>query len=95
MTAFILALTFGRTETLREPFTPSGLGPSIKKATAPEIITETIYIILAAIIIPLALLTLYRGWTDNIQLHKKIAKITLPLWLYVSVTGVAIYFMLY
>lgn len=53
------------------------------------------HIILAAIIIPLALLTLYRGWTDNIQLHKKIAKITLPLWLYVSVTGVAIYFMLY
>ena len=53
------------------------------------------HIILAAIIIPLALLTLYRGWTDNLQLHKKIAKITLPLWLYVSVTGVAIYFMLY
>ena len=53
------------------------------------------HIILAAIIIPLALLTLYRGWTDNLQMHKKIAKITLPLWLYVSVTGVAIYFMLY
>ena len=53
------------------------------------------HIILAAIIIPLALLTLYRGWTDNIHLHKKIAKITLPLWLYVSVTGVVIYFMLY
>ena len=53
------------------------------------------HIVLAATIIPLALLTLYRGWTDNLQLHKKIAKITLPLWLYVSVTGVAIYFMLY
>jgi len=53
------------------------------------------HIILAAAIIPLALLTLYRGWTDNIKLHKKIAKITLPLWLYVSVTGVTIYLMLY
>ena len=53
------------------------------------------HIILAALIIPLALLTLYRGWTDNLKLHKKIAKITLPLWLYVSVTGVVIYFMLY
>ena len=52
-------------------------------------------IILAALIIPLALLTLYRGWTDNLKLHKKIAKITLPLWLYVSVTGVVIYLMLY
>ena len=53
------------------------------------------HIILAAAIIPLALLTLYRGWTDNLRLHKKIAKITLPLWLYVSVTGVTIYLMLY
>ncbi len=53
------------------------------------------HIILAAVIIPLALLTLYRGWTENLQLHKKIAKITLPLWLYVSVTGVVIYLMLY
>ena len=53
------------------------------------------HIILAAAIIPLALLALYRGWTDNLRLHKKIAKITLPLWLYVSVTGVTIYLMLY
>ena len=53
------------------------------------------HIILAAAIIPLALLTLYRGWTDNLRLHKKIAKITLLLWLYVSVTGVTIYLMLY
>ena len=53
------------------------------------------HIILATIIIPLALLTLYRGWTDNLVLHRKIAKITLPLWLYVSITGVVIYLMLY
>ena len=53
------------------------------------------HIVLAAIIIPLALVTLYRGWTDNIGKHRKIAKITLPLWFYVSVTGVVIYLMLY
>ena len=53
------------------------------------------HIFLAAAIIPLALLTLYRGWTDNLKLHRKIAKITFPLWLYVSVTGVTIYLMLY
>ena len=63
---------------------------------------ETIYyiilfshIVLAAIIIPLALFTLYRGWNNQIKRHKKIAKITLPIWLYVSVTGVIIYLMLY
>ena len=63
---------------------------------------ETIYyfilithIILAAIIIPLALLTLYRGWTSQLKKHRRIARITLPIWLYVSVTGVMIYLMLY
>ena len=53
------------------------------------------HIILAIVIIPLALITLYRGWTDNIRIHRSIAKITLPVWLYVSVTGVVIYSMLY
>ena len=53
------------------------------------------HIVLAAIIVPLALLTLYRGWSENLSKHRKIAKITLPLWLYVSVTGVVIYLMLY
>ena len=53
------------------------------------------HIFLAAIIVPLALITLYRGWNDQIGKHRKIAKITLPVWLYVSVTGVMIYAMLY
>ncbi len=53
------------------------------------------HIILAAIIIPLALVTLYRGWNMHIEKHRKIARISLPLWLYVSMTGVLIYWMLY
>ena len=53
------------------------------------------HIILAALIIPLALFTLFYGWTDQLNNHRKIAQITLPLWLYVSVTGVLIYYMLY
>jgi len=53
------------------------------------------HIILAVIILPMALITLYRGWQNQIQQHRKIAKITFPLWLYVSVTGVLIYLMLY
>ena len=53
------------------------------------------HIILAAIIIPLALITLYRGWQDQIGKHRKIASICFPIWLYVSVTGVVIYGMLY
>ena len=53
------------------------------------------HIILASIIIPLALITLYRGWSEDLPKHRRIAKITLPLWLYVSITGVIIYIMLY
>jgi len=53
------------------------------------------HVVLAAIILPLALLTLYRGWTDSVEKHRRLARVTLPLWLYVSVTGVVIYGMLY
>ena len=53
------------------------------------------HIVLAMVIIPLALITLYRGWNMQIGRHKKIARITYPIWLYVSITGVAIYLMLY
>ena len=53
------------------------------------------HIILAAIILPLALITLYRGWQNQIGKHRKIAVICFPIWMYVSVTGVVIYGMLY
>jgi putative membrane protein len=51
--------------------------------------------VLAALIVPLALATLYRAWRRRFPEHKRIARWTLPLWLYVSVTGVLIYWMLY
>ena len=53
------------------------------------------HIILAVFIIPLALITLYRGLNMQVEKHRRIARITYPIWLYVSVTGVAIYLMLY
>lgn len=53
------------------------------------------HIILAFVIVPLALRTLYLAWRERFEQHRRIAKITLPLWLYVSVTGVLIYLMLY
>ena len=53
------------------------------------------HIILAMTIIPLSLITLYRGWNSQINKHRRIAKITFPVWLYVSITGIVIYLMLY
>lgn len=51
--------------------------------------------LLAATIVPLAILTLYRAWAARFDKHVKIARWTLPLWLYVSVTGVLVYLLLY
>ena len=53
------------------------------------------HIVLAIFIIPMALVTLYRGWNMQIDKHRKIAKLTFPTWLYVSLSGVLIYYMLY
>jgi len=53
------------------------------------------HIVLAAAIVPLALITLSRGLRARYDQHRRIARWTLPIWLYVSVTGVIVYLMLY
>ena len=53
------------------------------------------HIVLAAAIVPLALTTIYRGLSAQIDRHKRLARRTLPIWLYVSVTGVIVYLLLY
>ncbi len=52
------------------------------------------HIVLSIAVIPFVLITYVRAITNNIELHKKIAKITFPLWLYVASTGVVVYFMI-
>ncbi len=53
------------------------------------------HIVLAALIVPLALTTIYRAVNEQFETHKRIARWTLPVWLYVSLTGVIVYWMLY
>ncbi len=55
----------------------------------------TTHTILAAVIVPLILVTLHRALKERFELHKKIARWTWPLWMYVSVTGVVVYLILY
>ena len=52
------------------------------------------HILLAIIVIPFVLITYVRAITNNIEKHKKIAKITFPLWLYVATTGVIVFIMI-
>lgn len=53
------------------------------------------HVVLAAVVTPLALYVAWQGWRDRRQRHVRLARWTLPVWLYVSVTGVVVYLMLY
>ena len=55
----------------------------------------TSHTILAIVIVPLVIITFYRAFRMDFVRHRRIARITLPLWLYVSITGVIVYLMLY
>ncbi len=53
------------------------------------------HVILAMVIVPMVMITLVRGLRERYDQHRAIARWTWPLWMYVSVTGVLVYFMLY
>jgi uncharacterized membrane protein YozB (DUF420 family) len=74
---------------------------AVQNPTAPPWIAWTYYTILlshtllAIVVAPLALVTAYLGLRDRLRKHIRIARWTLPLWIYVSATGVVVYWMLY
>ena len=53
------------------------------------------HVLLAVSVVPLACVTLYRAWGADFARHRAIAVVTFPIWMYVSVTGVVVYWMLY
>ena len=55
----------------------------------------TSHTILAVVIVPMILVTLRRAWLEKFDRHRVIARWTWPLWMYVSVTGVIVYLMVY
>ncbi len=71
------------------PFTAQGL---VRPVYYTILVT---HIVLATIVVPLALYTARLGWLERRARHVRLARWTLPLWLYVSVTGVVVYLMLY
>lgn len=52
------------------------------------------HIILAAVVLPMVLLSFYRGLTGKIEAHKRITRWSMPIWLYVTITGVVVYLMI-
>lgn len=53
------------------------------------------HVVLAAAIVPMVLVTVSRAWSGRFDKHRRIARWTLPLWVFVSITGVIVYLMLY
>jgi putative membrane protein len=62
---------------------------------APYLALLVPHIVLAALIVPLALTTIYLAWTGRFARHRRVARWTFPVWLYVSVSGVLVYLLLY
>ena len=87
--AFLVSYLFYHYQVGSVPFT--GQGP-IRVLYFTILIS---HIILAAVIAPLVLMTLIRALRGDFERHRRIARWTWPLWMYVSVTGVVVYFMLY
>jgi uncharacterized membrane protein YozB (DUF420 family) len=88
-TLFLISYVVYHAQAGSRPFT--GQGP-IRAVYFTILIS---HVILAAAILPLALVTLLRALRERFDRHAAIARWTLPIWLYVSVTGVAVYLMLY
>jgi putative membrane protein len=86
---FLVSYTIYHAKAGSHPF--PGHGP-IRAVYVSILIT---HVILAAVILPLAIVTLSRGLRGRFERHVRIARWTLPIWLYVSVTGVLVYLMLY
>ena len=68
-------------------------GPQVVRLIYLAILTTHTF--LAVVIVPLILITLYQAVKQRFEFHRRIARWTWPLWIYVSVTGVVIYLMLY
>ena len=91
LTAVVLSILFLVSYVLQHGSFPSAhYGGSFGWIYFPLLIS---HIILAAAIVPLVLITLIRALSARFDKHKKIARWTLPLWLYVSITGVLVYLM--
>lgn len=93
-TALVLSVVFLLSYVLYHATTPStsfGGEGTIKYIYFFILLT---HILLSAIVVPLVLLTLVRALAEKFDQHRKIAKITLPIWLYVTLTGVLVYLMI-
>ena len=88
-TVFLVSYLIHKATAGHTPFPGSGMARTVYLSI---LLTHTV---LAASVVPLALLTIRAAFTQRFERHKKLARVTFPIWLYVSVTGVVIWWFLY
>lgn len=94
LTAFITSTLFLTSYVIYHNFAASTHFPGQGVAKYIYFFILISHIILSALVVPLILSSFYLAFSGKLKLHRKVSKITLPIWLYVSVTGVVVFFML-
>lgn len=88
-TAFLVSYVVYHLEHGSTPFPGTGL------ARTAYLTMLATHVVLAALVPPLAIVTLWRALRGDFERHRRIARITFPIWIYVSITGVLVYVILY
>ncbi|HTA84212.1 MAG TPA: DUF420 domain-containing protein [Bacteroidia bacterium] len=94
LTAFTLSALFILSYVAYHAFGKETLFPKDNPLRPVYLFILTSHIILAGIVLPVVLLTFYRGLSNDIIKHRKIARWAMPMWLYVTITGVVVYLMI-
>lgn len=94
MTAFVLSSLFLVSYIIFHAFGVETRYPADSPYRGIYLFILITHIILAATVLPLVLLSFYRGLTGQIESHKRITRWAMPIWLYVTVTGVVVYLMI-
>ncbi len=94
VTAFTLSALFLLSYVAYHSFGKETLFPKDNPLRPLYIFILSSHIILAAVVLPMVLLSFYRGLTNQVAKHRKLARWTLPIWLYVTTTGVVVYLMI-
>lgn len=94
MTAFVLSSLFLISYIVYHWIADETLFPKENPIRPLYLSILTSHIILAALVLPLILISFYRGLQNQVHLHRKIVRFSYPIWLYVAITGVVIYWMI-
>ncbi len=95
VSAFVVSCVFLVSYLVRVALSGTHRYPGVGLAKATYLFVLSTHMVLAIAVVPLVLTALWHGYKGRIEQHRKVARWTFPIWLYVSVTGVLVYLMLY